>query len=232
MTSARRAPRPSGAAMRFDGAAPVTVVLVRHGETPLTVTRAMSGSSVEGPALTAAGRVQAAKAADVVHRIGRELWPDLPYPSEVRASPMVRTRQTAASVGRRIGQHVVVDDAFAECDFGDWEGLGVPEIDERWPGLLRRWYTKPDVPAPGGESLRDVGRRVEAGLGRVLEAGTDRTVVVVSHAMSIRAAVGVTLGMPADAWAWLRVLAGSVTVLRWWPDGMREAVVVGMPTDV
>jgi len=218
--------------MRFDDQPPLTVVLVRHGETELTVTRAMSGSSVEGPPLTATGRVQAAKAADLVHRIGRQVWPDLPYPSQVRASPMRRTRETAAAVGRRVGAHVEVDDAFAECDFGAWEGLSVAQIEEGWPGLLRRWYTDADVAAPDGESLADVGRRVEAGLAALLDAGTDRTVVVASHAMAIRAAVGVTLGTPAAAWAWLRVLAGSVTVLRWWPDGMREVVVAGMPTDV
>lgn len=218
--------------MRFDDAAPLTVVLVRHGETELTVSRAMSGSSVEGPALTAAGRVQAAQAADLVHRIGRGLWRDLPYPTAVRASPMLRTRQTAAAVGRRIGAHVEDDAAFAECDFGAWEGLSVTQIEERWPGLLRRWYDEPGTTAPGGESLLDVGRRVETGLTALLADGSDRTVVVAAHAMSIRAAVGASLGTPPAAWAWVRVLAGSVTVLRWWPDGMREAVVVGMPTDL
>src|SRR5690606_17291245 len=73
-----RAPRPSGAAMRFDDVAPATIVLVRHGETALTTSKALSGSSVPGPGLSAAGRVQAGRAAALVHRIGRELGPDLP----------------------------------------------------------------------------------------------------------------------------------------------------------
>jgi ribonuclease H / adenosylcobalamin/alpha-ribazole phosphatase len=227
-----RAPRPSGAALRFDDDLPVTVVLIRHGETELTATRALSGSSVPGPSLARTGRIQAARAADLAHRIGRESWPDLPYPSAVLASPMVRTQETAAAVGRRIGQHVQTDAAFAEVDFGDWEGLLVGEVEERWPGQLRRWYADSAVRAPGGESLQDVGRRVEEGLHRLVADGVDRTVVVVSHAMAIRAAIGVTLRTPPDTWSWTRVLPGSVTILRWWPDGMREAVVVGMPTDV
>lgn len=226
-----RAPRPSGAAMRFDDARPVTVVLVRHGETELTRSRALSGSSVAGPPLARTGRVQAARAADLCYRVGRELWPDLPYPSHVVASPMVRTQETAEAVGRRIGQHVRTEPAFAEADFGEWEGLTPAQVEDRWPGELRRWYEEPRTAAPGGESLVDVGRRVEAGLTALLAEGTDRTVVVVSHAMAIRAAVGVTLGMPPSAWPWVRVLAGSATVLRWWPDGMREAVAVGLPTD-
>ncbi|WP_034222033.1 bifunctional RNase H/acid phosphatase [Actinotalea ferrariae] len=226
------APRPSGSAMRFDDVEPLTVLLVRHGETDLTLTRALSGSSVPGPSLARSGRVQAARAADLVHRVGRAVWPDLRYPTHVVASPMVRTQETAAAIGRRIGQHVHTDAAFAEVDFGDWEGLGVDEVDERWPGQLRRWYEDPTVAAPGGESLAAVGVRVQAGLEALLQAGTGRTVVVVSHAMAIRAAVGVTLGMPAHAWPWLRVLPASVSVVRWWPDGMREAVTVGLPTDL
>jgi probable phosphoglycerate mutase len=226
------APRPSGAAMRFDDTEPLTVLLVRHGETDLTLTRALSGSSVPGPPLTGSGRVQAAKAADLVHRVGRAVWPDLRYPSHVVASPMVRTQETAAAIGRRIGQHVHTDPAFAEVDFGEWEGLGVTDVEDRWPGRLRRWYEDPTVAAPGGESMIAVGRRVEEGLTALLEAGTARTVVVVSHAMAIRAAVGVSLGVPAHAWPWLRVLPASVSVVRWWPDGMREAVTIGMPTDL
>lgn len=226
------APRPSGAAMRFDDTEPLTVLLVRHGETELTLTRALSGSSVPGPPLAGSGRIQAARAADLVHRVGRAVWPDLRYPTHVVASPMVRTQETAAAIGRRIGQHVHPDPAFAEVDFGDWEGLGVAEVDERWPGELRRWYEDPTVAAPGGESLVAVGRRVEAGLAALQEGGTGRTVVVVSHAMAIRAAVGVSLGMPAHAWPWLRVLPASVSVVRWWPDGMREAVAIGVPTDL
>jgi ribonuclease H / adenosylcobalamin/alpha-ribazole phosphatase len=233
-TTPRRgpAPRPSGAAMRFDDAEPLTVLLVRHGETELTLTRALSGSSVPGPPLAGSGRVQAAQAADLVHRVGRAVWPDLRYPTHVVASPMVRTQETAAAIGRRIGQHVHPDPAFAEVHFGDWEGLGVDEVEQRWPGELRRWYEDPTVAAPGGESLVAVGRRVAAGLAALQAGGTGRTVVVVSHAMAIRAAVGVSLGMPAHAWPWLRVLPASVSVVRWWPDGMREAVAIGVPTDL
>lgn len=218
--------------MRFDDAEPLTVVLVRHGETPLTVGKAYSGSGVPGPGLTAHGRVQAAQAADLIVRIGRTVWPDLPHPSGLVASPMVRTQETAASIGRRLGLPVVVDPAFAECDFGEWEGLAGEEIDARWSGDFRRWYADPAFRSPGGESLEDVGSRVRGGLARLLAGGVDRTVVVVSHAIAIRAVVGTTLGAPSSAWSSVRIPAASVSILRMWQDGAREIVVVGMPTDV
>ncbi|MCL3860679.1 bifunctional RNase H/acid phosphatase [Actinotalea sp. K2] len=228
---ALRERRPSGSAMRFDDTEPVTVVLIRHGETTLTRSKALSGSSVPGPPLAAAGRVQAARAADLTFRIGRSIFTDLPHPGVLLASPMVRTQETAGAVARRLGLPVALAEAFAESDFGDWEGLSVEAVEDGWPGHLRRWYEEPSVTAPGGESLEDVGRRVRAGLQELVDGGVDRTVVVVSHAMAIRAAIGVTLGIPATAWCWLRVLPASVSVLRWWPDGTREAVVIGLPTE-
>lgn len=224
--------RPSGAYVRFDDEEPLTVVLVRHGETAMTTSKAYSGSSVPGPSLSPHGRTQAAQAADLVFRIGRQVWPDLPRPTALVASPMVRTQETAAAVGRRLGLHVAVDPAFAEADFGAWEGLVVDEIEAGWPGALHRWHHEADVPAPGGESMDDVGDRVRAGLEALLDGGVDRTVVVVSHSVAIRASIGVTLGVSSSVWGSVRVAPASVSIVRWWADGAREVAVVGMPTDL
>lgn len=229
---AYRRRRPSGAAMRFDDAEALTVVLIRHGETEMTASKAYSGSSVPGPGLTARGRAQAAQAADLVHRVGNDAWADLARPTVVLASPMVRAQQTASIVGHRLGPAVAIDEAFAEADFGEWEGLTADEIEVGWPGELRRWHREADHVAPGGESMDDVGDRVRAGLERLLAGGVDRTVVVVSHSVAIRSAIGVTLGVQSAAWGSVRVAPASVSIVQWWEDGAREVAVVGMPTDV
>jgi ribonuclease H / adenosylcobalamin/alpha-ribazole phosphatase len=223
--------RPSGARARFDGAEPLTVVLVRHGQTPLTVAGAYSGSSVPGPSLTARGRVQAAQAADLVHRIGRDRWPDLPKPSEIVASPMVRAQETARSVGRRLGLHVRTDERFAEVHFGEWEGLTAAQIAERWAGQPEKWLLSGTDVAPGGESMADVGDRVWASLQDLLAQGTGRTVVVVGHAVQVRAAVGRAIEAPPTRWAGLRVPPGSVSIVRLWADGATELTVLGCPTE-
>lgn len=223
--------RPSGARARFDGAEPLTVVLVRHGQTPLTVAGAYSGSSVPGPSLTARGRVQAAQAADLVHRIGRDRWTDLPKPSEIVASPMVRAQETARAVSRRLGLHVTTDERFAEVHFGEWEGLTAGQIAERWEGHPERWLMSGTEVAPGGESMADVGDRVWAGLQDLLARGTGRTVVVVGHAVQVRAAVGRAIDAPPSRWAGFRVPPGSVSIVRLWADGATELTVVGCPSE-
>ena len=72
----------------------------------------------------------------------------------------------------------------------------------------------------------------EGALDRLLAEGVDRTVVVVSHSVTIRAAIGVTLGAPSAVWASVRVAPASLSIVRLWEDGQREVAVVGMPTDV
>lgn len=224
-------PRPPGAAMRFDAAEPLTIVLLRHGVTPLTLSGAYSGGGVPGPGLTGHGRMQAARAADLVHRVGRELWQDLPQPREIVASPMVRTQETAAPVAHRIGGGVETDPAFAECVFGDWEGLTAAEVEERWPGDLRRWHETGTFQPPGGESIAQVGERVWGGVRALVDAGVDRTVVVVSHSVSVRALVGTALGAPASHWSRIRVAPASLSIVRVWPDDAAEVSVVGIPCE-
>ena len=224
--------RPSGPFARFDDAQALTLVLVRHGQTPLTVAGAYSGGSVPGPSLTSRGRTQAAQAADAVFRIGRDLWPDVARPSELVASPTVRTQETAAAVGRRIGQNVRTEPRFAECYFGEWEGLTAYEIEQRWPGELALWHTTGTYVPPGGESYAQLGVRVWDGVRDLLADGAGRTVVVVGHAAMIRTVVGQALETPPSSWSRLRIPPCSLSVLRLWPDGAIEVTTVGYPTDV
>ncbi|MFC8191673.1 histidine phosphatase family protein [Cellulomonas sp. NPDC057328] len=226
-----RQPRPSGAAVRFDSDEPVTVVLVRHGQTTMTVSRGYSGSSEPGPPLDEHGRAQAAAAAALVDRVGRDLWGDIAYPTELVASPMVRTQQTGGVIAERLGLDVRTDAAFQEADFGDWQGLTAEEIEERWPGQLEPWHTSGRLRPPGGgESIEDVGVRLRAGLD-ALQTGGPRTVVVVSHAVAIRAALGVTMGADPGTWSQLRVAPASVSIIRLYADKRDEVAVAGAPSE-
>lgn len=230
VTPRRRAHRPSGASPRFDDAEPVTVVLVRHGQTTMTVSRGYSGSSEPGPPLDEHGRRQAAAAAALVDRIGRDLWGDVAYPSQVVASPMVRTQETAGIVAGRLGLPVRVDAAFQEVDFGQWQGLTADDIESGWPGELEPWSTTGRVRPPGGESVADVGERLRRGLDGLREGGP-RTVVVVSHAIAIRAALGVTIGTDPGTWCRLRIAPASVSIVQLYPDLRDEIAVVGAPSE-
>ncbi|MDO8145271.1 MULTISPECIES: histidine phosphatase family protein [Isoptericola] len=223
-----RRPAP-GALARYDGAVPATLVLVRHGVTHLTEAGALSGGDVPGPSLTTAGRRQAAQAADAVFRLGTERWADLARPDLLVASPMVRTQETAAAIGRRLGVHVTTDERFAEVRFGVWESLTPQEVEETWPGDLAKWVTSGSFAPPEGESYADLGERVGPAVDELAAGTVGRTAVVVAHAAVIRSVIGRALDAPPAGWGRLRVPPCSLSIVRLWPDGDREVTAVGHP---
>ena len=224
--------------------APLNLVLVRHGVTDMTLTHALSGSGVPGPSLNAAGRVQAAKAADAVYGIGRRSWVHLAPVSRVIASPMVRTQETAAAIGRRVGANIHTDERAREVHFGTWEGLTGDEVEQREGDAIVRW--RPGEGAPeGGESFTDVAQRMESLVSDLARehaqlalAGdtTERTWVCVSHAVAIKCAVGVSLRMDVSAWGCVWPQPASVTILQLQVNddgriGERHLLCMGAPTD-
>ncbi len=220
-----------GSALHMGVGDPVTIVLVRHGQTDMTAARVYAGGGAPGVGLNAKGRTEAARAADLVNRIGREVWPDLPVPSVLLSSSMLRAQQTAAAIGRRLGVRARTDDAFEELRFGAWEGLTAPEIEARWPGQLRRWHRDPAMRALGGESMRDVAVRAHGAITRLLDDYAGKTVVVATHTITIRAGVGSVAGLDPGSWPTLRVPPASLSILRLWPAG-HELTVLGCPSDL
>lgn len=231
-------PRTSGTPLpRFAGT-PATIILVRHGVTAYTETGRYSGGDTLGPPLSELGQVQARNAGALVARVGADLWPDLPAPGALVASPMVRTQQTAAAIGGAVGLAATTDERFAEVRFGEWDGLTAPEIEARWPGRLLAWSTDGDVRPPGGESLRDVGARVARGLTELAAAHAGTSVVVAAHTVVIRAALGLVGHLPVGRWTAVRTPPASVSIVRMWPepdgDGRLrgDLTVVGCPSEL
>ena len=77
--------------------------------------------------------------------------------------------------------------------------------------------------------MADVGTRVREGLVRLQGLGGPRTVVVVSHAVAIRAMLGVTMRANPGSWSQLRVAPASVSMIRLYSDRRDEIAVVGVP---
>lgn len=201
---------------------PLNLVFVRHGVTDMTVAMRFSGSGVPGPHLNAAGRVQAAKAADTVYRIGRSTWTDMPWVTRVLASPMNRTQDTGAALGRRMGLKVETEARLKEIDLGDWDGKTAAEIVERHGSTLERWRLG-EVAATGGESFHDVGQRTDELLrelavehAKISEQGDDvaRTYAFATHAVAIKTMVGVSMGVDVRKWNFIWPPPASLTVLQ------------------
>jgi broad specificity phosphatase PhoE len=186
-----------------------TLLLLRHGETPLSVDRRFSG--VGDPELTDRGAAQAEAAATRLASYGGI--------TAVVSSPLRRARQTADAVARQVGAEVAVEPGFAETDFGLWEGLTFGEIAERWPREMAAWRADPSVAPPGGESFTETAERVDAARRRVTAAHTGGTVVVVSHVTPIKTLLRFAMDAPAHVLYRIHLDPASLSATEWWDNG-------------
>jgi probable phosphoglycerate mutase len=193
---------------------PTRFVLLRHGQTELSVQRRYSG--LGNPPLTELGQRQAKAAAARLARPGALLSGDV---AAVVASPLDRTMATAEEVGSALGLPVESDSDLLEADFGDWEGLTFAEAAERHPEAHRRWLADPSAPIPGGESLNAVYERVGRARDMLIARYGGSNVVVVCHATPIKSLV--RMGLEADAGIVLRLHLdlASFCVVEFYPDG-------------
>lgn len=217
---AEPADRESGARTRagaWRGAVgtPTRMLLLRHGQTPLSVERRYSGRG--DVALTELGERQVRAAGERLAAMDGVVTPSGAAP--VIASPLQRTRQTAQAVVDATGGELHFHDGLLETDFGEWEGLTFQEAAEGYPQLHRRWLGDPTVVPPGGESLDEVYRRVAAARDDLLERYAGRTIVVVSHVTPIKSLLRLALGVGPEMFYSLHLDLASLSIVEFYPDG-------------
>jgi probable phosphoglycerate mutase len=185
-----------------------TILLVRHGQTATTGTVLPGRTS--GLHLAEAGHDQAARAAERIAELKRV--------DAVYTSPLERARETAAPIGAATGVRPRVDRGLLECDFGEWTGGELKKL-MRTP----EWQTVQRAPStfrfPGGESFTEMQTRIVGTLDRLRAAHPGGTVVAVSHADPIKAAVANALGTHLDLFQRIVIGPCSVSVVAWTAGG-------------
>jgi probable phosphoglycerate mutase len=197
------------------------VLLVRHAATPST------GQVLPGRApglhLADAGREQAARLSERLAAWARrhpEPQADGARPpiSAVYASPLERTRETAAPLARALGLRVRVARGLVECDFGDWTGAELKKLMK-----LPEWATVQRYPSgfrfPGGESFSGMQARMVEAVADLRRRHPGETIVAVSHADPIKAVVADALGTHLDLFQRIVVSPCSLTAISYGPVG-------------
>ena len=193
---------------------PTRVLLLRHGQSPLSVERRYSGRG--NPELTREGLEQAAAAATAL--AARHVATN-GHIRAVISSPLLRARQTAEPVAGVLGLRVDVDDRLTETDFGAWEGLTFAEASARNPEVHRAWLGDSAVSPPHGESFDVVAGRVNVALDDLLRRHPGRTVVVVSHVTPIKLILRRALDAGPSMLYRLHLDLACLSVVEFWPDG-------------
>ncbi len=163
------------------------LLLIRHGATTLSVEDRFAGAT--NVALSDEGRRQA------MH-LGARLAEE--KIAAVYASPMQRTRDTAAAVAKPHGLEPRLEEGLREIDHGRWEGLTRREVESRFGGEYAQWEQDPFTFAPdGGESGLHVVARALPTVREIIVRHPNETVAVVSHRATIRLVMCLLLGIDA-----------------------------------
>ena len=187
---------------------PTVTLLLRHGQTPMSVQKRYAGRS-DVP-LTDTGIRQATAAAKRLAGAGIDV---------IVTSPLLRATRTAQEVAAVTGAPVVTDEGFRETDFGAWEGLTFAEVRERWPAEVTAWLADPEAAPPGGESFAEVSTRVTDALHRVLTGRDRQTVLIVSHVTPIKTLVAAALLAPPPALYRMHLDVAALCEIDWYADG-------------
>jgi len=116
----------------------------------------------------------------------------LPACDLVLCSPALSARQTVE--GLQLA--ATAEPRLRECDFGRWAGRSFEEIQSNDPDAIAEWMENPHAAPHGGESLSGVTKRIAGWMDEMLS--TDDSVLVITHALVIRAAVAHALGAGAE----------------------------------
>jgi broad specificity phosphatase PhoE len=144
-------------------------------------------------------------------------------PDAIQSSPQLRATQSAAILAAHFNLPVEIVAAVDEIDVGEWTGLSFKNLDRdpHW----RRWneHRGANWP-PSGESMTDLQRRVVRHLEQLRTDGTDQTVVIVSHAEPVRAALLYYARIALDDFLTIDIGLASVNTLVADRDGLRQVV--------
>lgn len=184
------------------------VLFVRHGHTP-TTGKVLPGRA-RGLHLSDQGRAQATAVA--------ERLAALPRVDAVYASPLERTKETAAPIAAARGLRVRTDRRLLEADIGEWTGLELKAV-RRMPEWKKVHGNPTGFRFPGGESFPEMQDRMLAAVERLHEDHAGGTVVAVSHADPIKAAVAHALGTHLDLFQRVTVSPCSVSAVVYGDGG-------------
>jgi len=176
------------------------LILLRHSETAWSKSGKHTGRT-DVP-LTPVGEAAAKALAPVLAR--REIV-------AVLTSPAQRATTTAALAGLVGAQQ---DPDLWEWDYGGYEGLTTPQIQEQHPGWnLWRDGVIPGDAAHPGETVEQVGQRVDRVLARAEPLLADGDVVLVAHGHVLRVLAARYLLLDPSCGRLFRLDTGTISTL-------------------
>jgi probable phosphoglycerate mutase len=188
--------------------------LVRHGQTDWNQEGRYQGQA-DIP-LNAAGLDQARELAQLLD--GR-------FFNAIYSSDLQRARQTAQILAAKLGLPIHLDTRLREIDQGEWQGLLVSELAQRYNTEMSARLNNPlSARAPGGESVGEVAMRVWAAADDIAAAHPSGSILVVSHGLALATLVAKGRSIPLEQVYSLIPDNAKLSMVVWPPQGFDDQV--------
>lgn len=191
------------------GRRPARFLLLRHGQTQMSVDGQYSGLS--DPELTDMGQWQAEQAARFLASRGGI--------AAIVSSPLQRAKQTALTAASALGmdeEAVEVDERLIEMDFGHWEGRRFSEVRDDHPEEQAECFADCTKAPQGGESPEQVYRRVSELIDELTEEYAGKNVLLVSHVTPIKSVLRYAMNAGGEVYRTVHLDLASLSIAEFY----------------
>lgn len=193
---------------------------MRHGEP--RGGRRYRGDRIDDP-LSDLGWVQMRDRVEYCRQTGHDGW------TAILSSPLSRCRAFAEDLAltRSLPLHIEPD--LREIGFGVWEGLAHAEVPQVYPEQYRAFRADPVAGRPeGAEDMTAFARRVSNALQQWAETLAGQRVLVIGHAVVMRAALVWATEAPLRSITQIDTEYASLLSLRWRDSVAQRPRVIGL----
>ena len=193
----------------------IKLVLVRHGLSSFNAKGLIQGRT-DNSLLTDEGYEQAIKAGKALSKIDFD---------KIYSSPLVRAAETAKTIQKSFNkkQNITFDKNLLEVDLGDWAGLKIEEIKNKFPEIYPIWKNDPEnlilkrsddkTYKPIQELFEQAIKFIEEILNIYLNED-DVNILVVGHNAILRCLILLLLGKPKQGFRKIRLENASFSILN------------------
>lgn len=180
----------------------IKFILIRHA-TNDTVGKRLTGR-MEGVRLNKEGLEQAQKLAEQLS--------NLPI-TAIYSSPLERAVDTAERIAESLNLKISIYDDFTDIEFGEWTNCTFEELGEQL--YFQRFNSfRSCTRIPGGELMLEAQARMIIGLDKIRQQHPNETVVIISHADLIKAAIAYYAGIHLDMFQRIEINPASVSIVE------------------
>lgn len=189
------------------------IIIVRHGETEFNAAETFRGRA-DIP-LNETGLKQAKLLGEFLSTENIDV---------IYSSPLQRAVKTAEAIATPQKLDVNIVENLNDIDCGDWQGLTLKEVTDRYDDIYQDWLDTPEqVRLPGGESLEEVRFRALSFVQDTVARWGESKIVLVSHRAVNKVLICALLGLDNSMFWSFKLDTGAITRISF--DGKRTTLI-------